>query len=234
MTGYAERAATLTDQIAQIVWERLAAVAVVEGSDQLSYAELYAQAGSPATLLAVCGVRHGDRVAVMLANRLDAITAVTALLRLGQVLGPVGTRSRAVELDVCVDCAPIAMIHGSEFGVTVAAADATPTIRFDVSAGAWRDAVGVEGVPAGLDGVLEAAIVGRADTISGEAVVAFVSAGGGVTPSAVRAWCEAHLSDYKVPRDIVIETAPLPRNSNGKIEKVLLRECATALAAMAE
>ena len=83
----------------------------------------------------------------------------------------------------------------------------------------------VESVLAGLDGVIEAAVVGRADPMLGEAVVAFVTAEGGrLTQQRVREWCAERLSDYKVPVEVVIAAAALPRNANGKIQKAELRE----------
>ena len=88
----------------------------------------------------------------------------------------------------------------------------------------------VESVLAGLEGVVEAAVVGRADAMLGEAVVAFVTTtGGGLTSHEVRTWCAERLSDYKVPADVVIEEAALPRNANGKIQKETLRMRAAAL-----
>ena len=87
----------------------------------------------------------------------------------------------------------------------------------------------VESVLAGLGGVVEAAVVGRADPMLGEAVVAFVTAEDDrLTPQHVRDWCAERLSDYKVPKDVVIEPAALPRNANGKIQKAELRERAAS------
>ena len=78
---------------------------------------------------------------------------------------------------------------------------------------------------AGLDGVGEAAIVGRADAMLGEAVVAFVTVEGGeLTSQRVREWCAERLSDYKVPAEVFLSTEALPRNANGKIQKAELRE----------
>ena len=88
----------------------------------------------------------------------------------------------------------------------------------------------VESVLAGLDGIIEAAVVGQPESIMGERVVAFVTASDGrVTPSLVRDWCAERLSDYKVPSDVIVDTAPLPRNANGKIQKAELRNRASAL-----
>ena len=139
---YPERAANLADRIAKVAKERPDTVAVIEGEDRLSYADLYAQAGSLAALLATGGVGAGDRVAVMLANGIDAVRAVVAILRLGAVLVAVGARSRARELDyICADCTPTVIIYGPEFADVIAASPAAPAARYDVSASTWRAAL---------------------------------------------------------------------------------------------
>ena len=61
-------------------------------------------------------------------------------------------------------------------------------------------------------------------------IIRFVSTEGGeLTPHHAQAWCTERLSDYKVPAHVIIDTAPLPRNANGKIQKAALRERAAAL-----
>ena len=142
VTCYPKRAGNLAEQIATVAGERPNALAVVEGDERLSYAALYAQGGALAALLAAGGVAAGDRVAVMLANGIDAVRAVVAVLRLGAVLVAVGTRSRAAELDYfCADCAPTAIIYGPEFADVIAAAPAAPGARYDVSESTWRMAI---------------------------------------------------------------------------------------------
>ena len=92
----------------------------------------------------------------------------------------------------------------------------------------------VESVLAGLNGVIEAAVVGRADPMLGEAVVAFVTAeDGGPSSHQVREWCAERLSDYKVPAQVIVAASALPRNANGKIQKADLRERAAALGNLA-
>jgi acyl-coenzyme A synthetase/AMP-(fatty) acid ligase len=41
---------------------------------------------------------------------------------------------------------------------------------------------------------------------------------------ALRAWCAERLSDYKVPETIDLRSEPLPRNTNGKVMKLQLRQ----------
>ncbi len=139
---YVERPTDLLARLDEVAGARPQAIAVVEGDVRLSYAELYRQAGSLAALLAAGGVSPGDRVAVLLANGIDAVRAIAAILRVGAVLVAIGTRSRAAELDfICSDCEPAAIIHGPEFGEVVTGARSAPLLRYDVSGAAWRAAV---------------------------------------------------------------------------------------------
>ncbi|WP_091897966.1 class I adenylate-forming enzyme family protein [Bradyrhizobium sp. Rc2d] len=84
----------------------------------------------------------------------------------------------------------------------------------------------VENVLCSLDGVLECAIVGRADPVLGERVhaVVVVPEGSMLAEAAVKAFCAERLSDYKVPETVTLRTIPLPRNANGKVLKAELRE----------
>ncbi len=84
----------------------------------------------------------------------------------------------------------------------------------------------VENVICGIDGVLETAIIGTPDPVLGERVNAIVvtSEGASLNERDVAAYCAARMSDYKVPESIIIRSEPLPRNANGKIQKIVLRD----------
>jgi long-chain acyl-CoA synthetase len=83
----------------------------------------------------------------------------------------------------------------------------------------------VENVLAGLEGVLECAIIGRDDPVLGQRVHAIVVVPDGSTLTAhtVQQFCAERLADYKVPETVKLHTAPLPRNANGKVLKSELR-----------
>lgn len=84
--------------------------------------------------------------------------------------------------------------------------------------------VEVENCLASIQGVLEAAIVGKPCPVLGERVHAFIYAPHGAPEEArVMAHCRAALADYKVPEAITWLDTPLPRNANGKVLKRLLR-----------
>jgi acyl-CoA synthetase (AMP-forming)/AMP-acid ligase II len=72
--------------------------------------------------------------------------------------------------------------------------------------------------------VVEAAVVGAADRVLGQVLVAHVvlRAGGAARPEALREWCREHLAGFQVPRRIVVHDA-LPRNETGKVVKTMLR-----------
>jgi acyl-CoA synthetase (AMP-forming)/AMP-acid ligase II len=72
--------------------------------------------------------------------------------------------------------------------------------------------------------VIEAAVVGKPCPVLGERVVGFVNLRQTVTADELRQHLAPLLSDYKVPDELHVAAAPLPRNANGKLLKRDLRE----------
>ncbi|MEV0384161.1 AMP-binding protein [Nonomuraea sp. NPDC050643] len=70
----------------------------------------------------------------------------------------------------------------------------------------------------------QAAVIGVPDPASGEAGLAYVVPRPGRTPdpAALLAWAKANMSNYKIPKRIVV-VGSLPTNANGKIDKPALR-----------
>ncbi|MGO9322690.1 MAG: AMP-binding protein [Solirubrobacteraceae bacterium] len=77
----------------------------------------------------------------------------------------------------------------------------------------------VEAVLEAHPGVLEAAVLGRLDPRWGEAVTAIVvtRAGEELDAEELRAHCAGALAPYKVPKQFVTATGPLPRTGSGKL-----------------
>lgn len=75
--------------------------------------------------------------------------------------------------------------------------------------------------------VVEAAVVGKPCPVLGERVVGFVHLSAATPAEDLRAHVANLLADYKVPEEIRIEPAPLPRNANGKLLKRELRALLT-------
>lgn len=139
---YPDRSSDLAEHLAQISRTRPNALAIVDGETRLTYAQLAAQAGSIAALLAGAGIGRGDRVAVMLSNSADAVRSVLAILQLGAVLVAIGTRSRGAELVyICSDCTPKAIIYAAEFADVVGSAPSAPGMQWDVGGDDWQAAI---------------------------------------------------------------------------------------------
>lgn len=114
-------------------------VAVVDGDARMRYRELDAAASTLAANLALRGVRQGDRVAVMLTNRLEAVLTVIAIARLGAILVPMGTRLRRPEIDyIFEDAQPVAVIHGAEFAIELPDSGPAAAMRFACGSAEWQ------------------------------------------------------------------------------------------------
>lgn len=86
--------------------------------------------------------------------------------------------------------------------------------------------VEVESVLYAHEAVMDAAVVGIPHRVLGEEVGAVVQVAPGrqITEEELKAHVGKLLAAFKVPVKIVIQTEPLPRNANGKILKITLRE----------
>lgn len=74
-----------------------------------------------------------------------------------------------------------------------------------------------------------AAVIGVPDPVSGEAGWAYVVPRPGMTvdPGTLLGWAKDNMSNYKVPKRIIVVEA-LPANANGKIDKMALRARASS------
>lgn len=83
----------------------------------------------------------------------------------------------------------------------------------------------VERVIANHPDISEVAAFGIADERIGErlAVAVVSDPGKAVTEDQVRQQVRDHLAEYKVPSDIFLRDAPLPRNATGKVDRQVLR-----------
>lgn len=116
--------------------------AVVDGQRRMTHAELHATASKLASGLAARGIRTGDRVALMLANQLEAVLAVVAIARLGAIVVPIGTRLRRPEIShIFEDAEPVAVIHGEQFAGELPEHGPVSAMRFECGSAAWQSLV---------------------------------------------------------------------------------------------
>ena len=89
----------------------------------------------------------------------------------------------------------------------------------------------IERVVADCPGVRDCIAYGLPDERLGErlAVTVVVADGTKLSDDQVKQFCKAHLAIYKVPREVVVTTAALPRTASGKVDRgKFLRDLATA------
>ncbi|AKK26886.1 class I adenylate-forming enzyme family protein [Mycobacterium sp. EPa45] len=94
-----------------------------------------------------------------------------------------------------------------------------------ISGGINISPVELESAISALDGVDEVAVIAAPDPRFGEtpAAIITVAAGSNLDEAAVVQHCEHVLSDYKVPRYIVLRSEMLPRLPSGKLDKRAIR-----------
>ncbi len=123
----------------------LDAPAVLEQGRTWSFAELDARADELAAGLAACGVRPGDRVALLAAPSATAIALLAAAGRAGACVAPLGTRLTAPELAAAgLEIAPRLAVHDREHAT--------------MAVGLGVPSVGLEALAARAQGVLAPAI----------------------------------------------------------------------------
>ena len=125
---------TLGDLLARAALRRPDAEAVVDGRRRLTYAELDARAAAGARGFARLGVAPGDRVLLVLRNRLEHVVAYSALQKLGGVAVPVNFRLAAYELRYVLEDsgARVALFEESTADAVLEAASGTRTTLVSV------------------------------------------------------------------------------------------------------
>ena len=154
MPCFARRPSGPFEAFERAVAERPQAEALVAGAVRLSYAALNTRAALAAGGLARCGVVAGDRVALLLGNRVEFVTTLLAVLRLGAVAVPMGTRLQGPEVAYIVrHSGAKAIVHDADLASRVPMPDAAPDLRLRVSAGGPADgSERYESIEQGLEG----------------------------------------------------------------------------------
>lgn len=90
-------------------------VALIEGEQQLTYAQLDERATALSAALDAHGVERGDRVATLIENSIDAVVAIWGILRAGGVLVPITPGARGGRIAFILrDCGVKAIIASPE------------------------------------------------------------------------------------------------------------------------
>ena len=145
---YAERPRHLDDMLRTVVQARGAQPAVLDGPRALSYQALDQAANRIATGLAAQGVQAGDRVALFLGNRLEFVTLLFGIWRLGAIAVPIGIRQSAAELGYMLNqCTAAALVFDTALADRLPPTADVPSVHCRVRLG---DAA-VQGLPPSID-----------------------------------------------------------------------------------
>ncbi len=112
-----------------VAGEEPSRLAIVDGDRRVTYGELESMVASAAGAFAAQGVGHGDRVAVMLHNRVELSAAWNAAARVGAYVVPIGYRSTAPEVEYLLGDSEAAVFVHDVPDVAEVAAAAVPTVR---------------------------------------------------------------------------------------------------------
>jgi fatty-acyl-CoA synthase len=77
-----------------------------------------------------------------------------------------------------------------------------------------------------IPGVKDCAVIGLPDYTWGERVAAVIVADdpASVTLERIREFCRPRIAGFKIPRELFVQTEPLPRTPTGKVQKFRLVE----------
>ena len=101
---------------------------------RLSYTDLNRRVGQLAAAWQSLGVRAGDRIALLLGNRIEFVLCLLAASRLGAITVPISIREQTPGLHYMLEhCAAVMLVHESTLADVVPAADSLPGLRWRIS-----------------------------------------------------------------------------------------------------
>ncbi|RZA23434.1 MAG: hypothetical protein EOP02_14915, partial [Proteobacteria bacterium] len=131
---------TLILRVAAIAHRSPEAVAIVDGEKRVSYAGFWQQARQFAALLLEQGIRRGDRVAVVLPNRIEAAVACYGAWLLGAVVVPLNVQAKQRDLSPWLrHCGARFVLHEARNSEALAAlADAPSAYSLGLAGDHWE------------------------------------------------------------------------------------------------
>lgn len=131
---FAERPASMLDMLHQAVQRNPEGEALVCGDERLNYRELLVVSEQLAAGLASRGIGPGDRVALLLGNRIEFVLVLFAAARLGAITVPISIREQAPGLAYMLDhCGAKLVVHEPELGHLLPAAADAPKLRVRIA-----------------------------------------------------------------------------------------------------
>jgi long-chain acyl-CoA synthetase len=180
---FAERPKSIWAMVVDAASKNPDGEALVCGDRRLSWREVVQQSASVAAGLRKLGLGQGDRIALLLGNRIEFALAMFAAAHLGAVTVLLGTRQQKPEIaHVLTDCGAVLLIHEATLADRLPDSSDVPDLKhrisLDSTGGAFADLTGH--APS-----QEAAEVGEEDT----AMILYTSGTTGRPKGAMLAHC---------------------------------------------
>lgn len=110
--------------------------AIIDGTRRISYREFDRAVNEVAAGLIACGVRAGDRVALLLNNRAEFAFVFFGAMRVGAVAVPLNTREQKPELEFTLsNCGAKILVYEAELENRLPSAQSLPTLKHKFAVG---------------------------------------------------------------------------------------------------
>jgi long-chain acyl-CoA synthetase len=110
--------------------------ALVCEDQRLTYAELNHRVAQLAASWQQLGVQAGDRIALLLGNRIEFVLCLLAAARLGAITVPLSVREQTPGLHyMLTHCSAVMLVHEAALAGVVPASDTLPGLRWRISVG---------------------------------------------------------------------------------------------------
>jgi acyl-CoA synthetase (AMP-forming)/AMP-acid ligase II len=127
---FAERPGGLLQMLDEAVQRNAAGEALACGDARLSWRELQDRVARAAGVLAQRGIRRGDRVALLLGNRLEFPLALLGAAWLGAICVPIGIREQKPGLEYILrHCGASMLVYDAELADRLPGREETPRLR---------------------------------------------------------------------------------------------------------
>ena len=131
---FAERPTSLHSMLEDSARRTPQGEALVCGEQRMTWQELREQSARLAAGMAQRGVKAGERVAMLIGNRIEFVTTLFAIAHLGAISVPLSVREQTPGLAFMLNqCGAAMLVHESELGDRLPSAGDLPALRVRVS-----------------------------------------------------------------------------------------------------
>ncbi len=134
VTCFVDRPSNYTAMLQDAVRQRGDGEALVADGERLSWTELERRSTALARGLLARGLRHGDRIGLLLGNHLEFVLALLAAARIGAIVVPINIREQMPGIAAALNATSACMvIYNTELSALLPPAEQAPALRLRVA-----------------------------------------------------------------------------------------------------